>query len=260
MSEPPTSSSDPLLKDDPVGTGSYEVASGDCISSIAYEHGFFWKTLWEHPNNEALRTARGDGHILLPGDRVTVPPLVPRTEDCQTARRHRFKREGVPAKLRICVTVLRPSPETVSTDVQTQNNGTEVTIREPEAPTRWSREPLANKHWVLAVGGELTTGTTDDHGLVEAWISPGARSGRLTVDPGGGAERVMVFDLGALDPEDSSTGVAQRLRNLGFDAADPTNQASLATALEGFQHVKGIEKNGRADSRTRDALKETHGA
>jgi hypothetical protein len=39
----------------PVGRGSYVVKAGEGLSEIAERHGFFWRTLWEHPDNDELR-------------------------------------------------------------------------------------------------------------------------------------------------------------------------------------------------------------
>ena len=52
----------------------YEIQEGDCVSSVAFSHGFFWETLWNHGNNfrtqiQAQRpehSSRGR-HITHPG-------------------------------------------------------------------------------------------------------------------------------------------------------------------------------------------------
>ena len=51
---------------------------GECVGSIAFEHGFFPDTLWDHPNNAELKGKRGDPNVLLAGDVVHVPDLRPK--------------------------------------------------------------------------------------------------------------------------------------------------------------------------------------
>src|SRR5258707_1254302 len=77
------------------------VREGECLSSIAFEHGHFWSVLWDHPDNAALREKRGNPHVLQPGDRVVVPDLRQKEAPAATDQTHTFRRKGVPEKLRI---------------------------------------------------------------------------------------------------------------------------------------------------------------
>ena len=79
----------------------YTVKQGDCISSIAQKHGLFWDKVWNHPKNANLQERRKDPNVLSPGDVVFVPDKDEKEESGATEQRHRFKRKGVPEKLRI---------------------------------------------------------------------------------------------------------------------------------------------------------------
>src|SRR5687768_3491335 len=87
----------------PVGNGDYIVKRGDTISSIADKHGHFWETIWNQPENAALKNARQHPEILLPGDRLTIPPLQLKKEKIKTLALHRFKRKGIPSKIEYTV-------------------------------------------------------------------------------------------------------------------------------------------------------------
>ena len=57
----------------PLGDGDYVVVEGDCMESIAADAGFLWTTIWNHPQNAALKKARVTPNVLLPGDRPVYP-------------------------------------------------------------------------------------------------------------------------------------------------------------------------------------------
>ena len=76
------------------------IAEGECLSSVAFENGYFPGTIWERPENDALRELRGDPNVLSPGDKLFVPDKEPKTTTCATGKVHRFTRRGVPARRR----------------------------------------------------------------------------------------------------------------------------------------------------------------
>jgi hypothetical protein len=84
-------------------TEDYIVEQGDCISSVAYERGFFWETLWNHLDNGDLKQQRKDPNLLMEGDAVHIPDLNLKTVSGATEKKHTFKLKGVPAKLRLQV-------------------------------------------------------------------------------------------------------------------------------------------------------------
>jgi hypothetical protein len=216
----------------PQGGGQYVVGEAECINSIACKYGFFWKTLWNHPENASLRAARKDHNILLPGDRVHIPQLVLREEDCATDQRHRFKVKGVPSKIKI--------------QLLDHNNP----------------EPYANQAYHLVVDGKLQTGTVDAEGFVEIGIDPRARSASLTV-----GKETFNLTISGLDPINSIRGALQRLHSLSFylegDLKDEWDELSLE-ALKHFQSEHVLESDdespsGEYDSKTRAKLAEVYG-
>jgi hypothetical protein len=199
----------------------YTVSAGECMHSIAFEHGFFWETLWNHANNSALKQERKDPSVLREGDVVHIPDLTVREESCAAEQTHRFRLKGVPAKVKIRVCV--------------------------------DDEPRANEPYTLYVDEvEAGEGTTDGDGFVEVSVSPAAREGRLVVGTGED-ECTIVFQLGTVDPMETDEGVLGRLHNMGYDVADPQE------AIRGFQAREGLEETGTADDATRQRLKERFG-
>jgi hypothetical protein len=212
-----------------VGNGNYTVKQGECIESIAFKHGHFWQTVWDHPNNQQLRSARTSHNVLLPGDKVFVPDLRQKQETGATAQRHRFRRKGVPCRL--------------------------VMIFKHED------QPRANVPYVLEVDGKLFSGKTDAQGGIRHPVPPNARRGKITLGTGDETEEYYLR-LGGLDPITEVSGIQQRLRKLGFGSGEvdgvlgPETQA----AIRAFQAKHGLNETGEPDQATRDKLKQEHGS
>ncbi|HWB96294.1 MAG TPA: carboxypeptidase-like regulatory domain-containing protein, partial [Bryobacteraceae bacterium] len=80
---------------------SYEVALGDCVESVAFQHGFLPETLWSYNENSTLRNGRKDMHILNPGDILRIPQRQDKQISVLTGNLYRLKRKGVPASLNV---------------------------------------------------------------------------------------------------------------------------------------------------------------
>jgi hypothetical protein len=168
---------------EPVGGGGHVVSQGECIYSIAASTGHDWKTIWEHPDNAALKEARKDPGVLLAGDKVHVPDIEPKTINLETGRRHRIVITGqyVPLRLRMC-----------------DADG----------------EPIANARYRLEVAGRDREISTDGTGQIDTQVPATAQEAKLTrVETG----EVYTLNLGHMDPPNSSSAVRKRLANLGYN-------------------------------------------
>lgn len=199
----------------------HPVRQGECLNSIAYENGFTWQTLWNHPSNAELRRLRQDPSVINPGDVVNIPDLQPYQDSGNTEVRHRFRRKGTPAKVK----------------VQIKRND----------------EPRANQPYSLDVDGKLQSGKTDGQGMVEMNIPPNATRGILRVGEGKDQE-IYRIQLGTVDSVDTEFGAKGRLNCLGYD----TDQ-ELADVLKQFQAKEELEQTGELDTTTQNKLKERFG-
>ncbi|MCC7374730.1 MAG: peptidoglycan-binding protein [Verrucomicrobiales bacterium] len=213
----------------PAGTGSVRIDAGDCLMSVAAEHGFFWETIWNHAENANLRQARRDPMVLLPGDRLTIPERNLAEIPKSTGAKHRFKIRGRPAKLRL----------------RFQRSG----------------NPLKNTRVIFEIEGVTTETSTNGQGIAEVAIPPGARSGLATVGPPDAAT-VYSLNLGGLDPSDSIAGAQHRLANLGLYQGDVDGQANpeFTAALQDFQGHQHLPVDGKLTRATAAKLEEVHGS
>lgn len=214
----------------------YTVQQGDCMSSIGFANGFFWKTLWDLGENAALKALRKNPNVLLPGDVVYVPDLRPRQETRSANSRHQFKRKGVPELLRMKLLdgMHRPRP---------------------------------NLDYVIVIDGISRRGKTDGNGQLVESIQPSAQAGTLTFAAPGKPvagkpkKQVLQLQLGTLNPITEMSGVKARLQNLQFyrGAIDENLDDDTARAIRAFQRRKGLPVTGAADDATKAQLLQAHG-
>jgi hypothetical protein len=205
----------------------YTVVQGDTMIRLGEKFGLAPDTIWGADRNAELRTRRKDMNELFPGDQVFIPPVRKRTEPGATDFRHRFKRVGVPAKIRLQVL--------------------------------YCGAPVSNAAYTLALEDRVVKGTTGSDGVVEQSVSPLAKAGLLIV-PSDGERPSLHIDVrfGHLDPLNTQEGVARRLWNLGFwRASAPTGQR-LQAALEELQDAFGLERTGIADGPTLQLIEQLH--
>jgi Putative peptidoglycan binding domain len=208
----------------PVGDGEYIVRDGDCIESIAFAAGHVWQTIWNHPNNAALKTARVSRNVLLPGDQLFIPPRDEKAVACAADAKHKFVRKGAISKLRLCLLE--------------------------------GGQPRANQKYRLVIDDEkVITGTTDGEGWIEVAIPPNAAKGELTVGDNP-LDAPYRLNLGGMDPITEPRGVQKRLRNLGF-ACEVTGEMDEPTraALAMFQKGEDLDATGEPDRDTLDKVK-----
>lgn len=195
-----------------------KVKPGECIASIAAQHGFFPDTIWDDPANSDLKKLREDPNCLEPGDIVVIMDKRQVEVDASTEARHTFRKKGVPEKLVICITSFDGEEEA----------------------------PKANAKFTLTIDGVARLDlVTDAKGMIDEWIPPGAKYAVAVFSDGEEFE----FELGDLDPLGTIAGVHGRLTNLGFDCG-PLNSSltkKLEAAIREFQQSRGLTVNGFFD-------------
>ena len=214
----------------------YIVADGECVSSIAFENGFFWQTLWNHPANAALKTLRKNPNVLMTGDVVHIPDLTIKQEPGATETRHKFMLKGVPEKLRMKLLDSK-------------------------------HQPRANLDYVIVIDGDSRRGQTDSNGELIESIPPDAKTGKLVIQappkPGQPPPppEVIQLKLGSLDPITEPSGLRSRLANLKFYRPPANGDVDAATtaALRAFQKKQGLPVTGAPDDATLAKLQELHG-
>ena len=206
----------------------HKVTAGECLSSIAAQHGFDWKIVWDDGANADLRRARKDPNVLHPGDIVHIPAFQLKQEVRPTNQSHRFRVKGSQTRFRVRLMQLG--------------------------------EPRANVRCTVDIDGRPVEKSTDGDGRLEVLIAPSAQRALLTVH-GEHGDETYTIDLGHLDPADSPSGVRQRLTNLGYAAGawEEDGGQSLRQALSRFQMDNKLEITGDLDGATKSKLIEAHG-
>lgn len=205
------------------------VRDGDHIHRLSAEAGFRrHTTVWDHPDNAALRAARPNPDTLLPGDRVSLPDRETRVEEGETERRHRFVAAHARPLLRL-------------------------------RWLRFGRGPQKDMAVDLSPPGSPAAQRTDAHGDIAPSIDPLAS--RVTARTVRGE---IALEVGSLHPFDTESGWLSRLHNLGYleapaAAVKDVDPVELAAAIEEFQCDHGLSIDGVASPALLAALRDAHG-
>lgn len=210
----------------PIGDGEYVVQEGDCLSSISEATGHFWQVLWDLPANAPVKRARKDPNVLLPGDRLVIPAIEPKSVAVAAGKVHRFRRKGVPAFLRVRFLA--------------------------------GGAPRGGEPFTVVFEASEARGTLDDGGWLSVAVPAGAQGGTIRIGEGPAA-RTVPFRLGTVDPIDTLRGVQARLRNLGFDCPlDGIDGPSTRAAIAAFQRSQELPEDGQASEAMRAKLRQAH--
>jgi len=207
---------------------SYKIQPGDHASRLADRFGFAdFKTIWNDPQNAALRAKRNDPHVLMPGDTIHIPDKQQKTVDRPTGKMHTFvvKRR----KLLLKLTVLD-----------------------------FDARPVAKKDCELEIDGAIFKLQTDANGCIQQAIPRTAIGGTLKIPD---LAYEFPVKIGHLDPVEEDTGWRARLINLGYHPGvmDSNDGLQLQHAIEEFQCDHKLKVTGIPDAATRAQLKGTHG-
>lgn len=210
----------------------YTIQKGDCVESVSRKFGFGdFRIIYDHPNNAELKQKRPKPNLLVAGDEVFIPDIELKEESGSTESRHSFELVTKPVKLRM---VLKDDKD----------------------------QPFADKQYELKVGDQEYTGNTDSSGYFEHEISPGAKSGELKLHTEDDKLKVLTWNLqiGALEPPDTTRGVQERLKNLGFYYGSASGRVGkrTKTAVKAFKKKKNMTVNETIDDELRGKLRDSH--
>ena len=204
----------------------YQVKQGDCIFSIAFEHGFFADTIWNHPENAKLKEKRQDPNVLMPGDIVFVPDKRLKEVSEPTNDVFKYRCKNTPKMFRVQIVRLGI--------------------------------PVKDMEYMLDIDGVVKPGKTDGEGWTkQEAIAPNAKKAKITIADGLKYE----LNLGYLDPITEIAGVQGRLEGLGYYEGAINNRLDDKTkqAIEIFQRSNKLEVTGAPDDKTKNLLVEMIG-
>jgi len=213
---------------EPVVSVTHTCEKGDSMPKIAAEYGFSdYRTIWELPENAELRDCRRNPNVLAAGDQVVIPDKQDKVVRAATGAKHSYTLKGKATHLRLKL-------------------------------LDFAGAPLKQTQVQITVDGKTSTVTTDDNGLLDQVVPPGAPSAMLTADALGTLE----VQIGHLDPVEQRSGLLARLYNLGYvpgtDDVDIDDEA-LQFGIELFQADAKLPIDGRDTASVEAKLKEIHG-
>ena len=183
----------------------HTVKSGECLISIASQYGFSdWKKIYEHEDNEQLRTRRPNPNILLVGDEVIIPDVKTKSEPVEPDTVNTFVVKGVKQNIKLkLVEHIRGEP--------LKNCDYELTYSDNKSGNDKVKE-----------------GVLDSEGKLCVKVPSHITNASLTVKAHD-TEYVWELSIGSPNPPETKSSVAQQLMNTGY--LDSCSEDKLAKML-----------------------------
>lgn len=173
------------------------VEPGDRLSRIASLHGYAsTDVVWDAPENAALRARRPNPEILMPGDRVFLPPRRGDAHAAPERKETRLARAGIRSELRLRL-------EYQGRPIVPRGRVYVVIDTDPYSPE-------------APYEGDVTLA----EGLARFHIDPRVTEVKLVCEDPAFRLRLLVGHLQPVD-EPTGIGVEQRLQNLGYRCPIP---------------------------------------
>jgi N-acetylmuramoyl-L-alanine amidase len=205
----------------------HTVEQGEHLAGIAQKYGFTnFRSIWDSPENNELRSKREDPNVLFPGDRLFIPDRDVGGAQCVTEQHHLFS--------------LIPAPKLMLRIVIKEAGG----------------QPIRGTKCQLEIENTNIDLITDHNGLISQLISPTAKAGKVTF-----RDSEIPIHIGELDPVTEMSGWRARLQNLGYDVGQSTRGVSsqLRIAVEEFQCDYGLAVDGVCGPKTQAKLRQVYG-
>ncbi|MCH9681627.1 MAG: peptidoglycan-binding protein [Deltaproteobacteria bacterium] len=204
----------------------HTIEAGQCLSTLAYRHGWVADALWEQ--NPDLSAKRDSKNVLAAGDVVVIPPVRAKFESVQASKIYRLRRTAAVEQLEIRF------------------------LGDKDAPRKG--EP-----YILTIisddGEEVRNNETNGKGVIRETLPSSTREVRIELGPKDQREH-HIFRAAHLEPIDTPAGIQSRLFNLDFEVDEQRGELGPITtrAIAEFQREQGLDATGEADQATRDAL------
>ncbi|AEI65632.1 peptidoglycan-binding domain-containing protein [Corallococcus macrosporus] len=201
------------------------VQPGEGVDKIALQWGLLPETIWDAPQNGALRARLRRRNQLIPNDTLYIPPREALTFQASTGCHYVLRFNGGLSRLRLRLAVgFEPQ------------DGIPYLLEVPDAPTQ--------------------QGTTKD-GYIDTVVP--TRTTRVTLVLDQGALRIDL-PVDTLLPLTDDRGVQQRLRNLGFpcESSDGTFDDAAKAVLHRFRSGLSLPHSDVIDDDVRGALYSLH--
>jgi hypothetical protein len=220
----------------------YVIRQGDHLLKLAHQLGFDADAIWGDAKNADLKSLRGDGHILCPGDILYVPEPSPKPLDLAAQSSNAYS-ATVP---------------TITVEVIFKDSDGKAFANEP-----YQVKGLAE----TAADDAPEDPKTGGDGRVDFTVPVHIRELEVFFP-----RRNVVFRLGIgdLDPHDERSGMLQRLRNLGLigentgerllsGAGTDADLGRLEDAMKTLQASYGLEPTGEESDELKAKLQTDHG-